>query len=416
MQRIRDVQHFGEEGGVVPDINMAATSTFLNPEDMVKTFHGEKKGCYLYSRHSNPTVNMFSAKMAAIENSEAALGVSSGMAAISSTIEQIMAETNIKNCKNSAGQKINSGKGSQEAGGEIVSSLTVYGGTYALFKNIFPRQGIHTKFVNINNLNEVEAAITPRTKLIYTETMSNPLLNISDIQKLSALCKKKKIKLVVDNTFSPLIVSPIKWGADVVIHSCTKFISGSGDMIAGVICASSEFITSLIDVNSGVVMLKGPTMDARIAHELYLRLDHLPIRIKAHSEAAQFFAAAIEAAGVPTVYPGLKSHPHHSLLREMMNPEFGFGSMIAIDLVDPHRAMRLAQKLQEEKFGLYAVSLGFSRTLMSCPSVSTSSEVTEEDQKLMNLSPGLLRLSIGFTGDNKIMLERFLKCWRSLAL
>ena len=124
-QRIRDLQHFGEEGGVVPAIDLAVTSTFLNPKDMEQTFLGEKEGCYLYSRHSNPTVNMFSAKMAAFENTEAALGVASGMSAISSVIEQLMPE-----------------------GGEIVSSLTVYGGTYALFKNIFPRQGIYTHFVD----------------------------------------------------------------------------------------------------------------------------------------------------------------------------------------------------------------------------------------------------------------------------
>lgn len=392
LQRIRDVQHFGEEGGVVPDINMAATSTFLNPEDMEKTFQGQKQGCYLYSRHSNPTVNMFAAKMAAIEDTEAALGVSSGMAAISSTLEQLM-----------------------PGGGEIVSSLTVYGGTYALMKNVFPLQGIYTKFVNINDISEVEAAITPKTKVLYTETMSNPLLNVSDIGRLSELCKRKKIKLVVDNTFSPLIVTPARWGADVVIHSCTKFISGASDMIAGVICSSQDFVNQLIDVNHGVVMLKGPTMDARMAHELYLRLDHLPIRMRAHSEAAQFLAEKMETLDIHAVYPGLSNHPHNGLLRKLMNPEFGFGGMMAIDLGTPHRAMQLAQKLQDEKFGLYAVSLGFSRTLMSCPSVSTSSEVSPEDQKKMNLSPGLLRLSIGFTGRHEVMFERFMKCYKSFS-
>ncbi len=131
-QRIRDLQHFGEEGGVVPVIDVAATATFLNPKDMEKTFLGEKEGCYLYSRHSNPTVNMFSQKMAALENTEAALGVASGMAAISCTLEQLMGN-----------------------GGEIISSLTVYGGTYALFKNVFPKQNIKVNFVDIQDVSAI---------------------------------------------------------------------------------------------------------------------------------------------------------------------------------------------------------------------------------------------------------------------
>lgn len=388
-QRIRDIQHFGEEGGVVPVIDVASTSTFLNPEDMERAFHGEMEGCYLYSRHSNPSVNMFSKKMAALEGMEFGLGTASGMSAISSALEQIMGD-----------------------GGEIISSLTVYGGTYALFKNVFPQQGIQVKFVNIEDLQEVERAITPRTKVIYTETLSNPLLRVSPLQKLGDLCRKRNIKLVVDNTFTPMLINPSVFGADVVVHSCTKFISGASDLIAGVVLSSKKFIHELIDLNHGRIMLKGPVMDPRIAHELYLRLDHLPIRMKAHSAAAQYFAENVEKAGIKIIYPGLKSHNQHDLMKSMMNPGYGFGGMMAIDMKESKKAMRLAQRLQDEKFGLYAVSLGFSRTLMSCPSVSTSSEITAEDLAKMNLSPGLLRLSIGFVGDHQIMLERFVKCYR----
>lgn len=390
-QRIRDIQHFGEEGGVVPSIDLAATSTFLNPKDMEKTFLGEKEGCYLYSRHSNPTVNMFSAKMAALENTEAALGVASGMAAISCTLEQLMGD-----------------------GGEIISSLTVYGGTYALFKNIFPRQNIQVRFVDVDNLTEVEKAITAKTKVIYAETISNPLLNLAQIDKLSTLAKKHNLKLVIDNTFAPMLVAPADLGADVVIHSCTKFISGSSDMIAGVICGTKEFIAQLIDVNSGSVMLKGPVMDARTAHELYMRLDHLDIRMRAHSHSAQYLAENLEINGLKVIYPGLASHPQNALYKKMLHTEYGCGGMMAIEFESAEFAMNLAQKLQDEKFGLYAVSLGFSRTLMTVPAITTSSEITEEDQKKMKLNKGLLRLSIGYIGEDSVLLERFLKCYLSL--
>lgn len=390
-QNIRDVQHFGEEGGVVPVIDVSATATFLNPPDMEKAFHGELSGCYLYSRHSNPTVKMFGQKLAAMEQMPAALGVSSGMAAIYSTIQQLMPQ-----------------------GGHIVCSRTIYGGTYALFNNVLPQMGIMVSFVDINNLEQVESSIINSTKLIYAETMSNPLLRVANIPALSEIAKRRKIKLVIDNTFTPLMVTPSSYGADVVVHSCTKYISGASDLMAGAVVSSREFIDELIDINKGIVMLTGPVMDARVAHELYVRLDHLPIRIKAHSQSAQYLANRLSDAKVSVVYPGLKSHPDHELLKKLMNPEFGFGGMLAVECGTSERALALAYKLQQEKFGLYAVSLGFARTLMSCPSISTSSEIPIEEQKEMGLSNGLLRLSIGYIGNDEIMSERFLKCFREI--
>jgi methionine-gamma-lyase len=393
IQRIRDLQHFGEEGGVIPVIDLAATSTFLNPKDMEETFQGLKEGCYLYSRHSNPTVNMFSAKMAALENTESAIGVSSGMSAIACSIEQIMSE--------------------YPDGGEIISSMTVYGGTYALFKNVFPSQNIQVRLLDINDLENLEKQITSKTRIIYAETMSNPLLTVTRIQDLSKIAKKYKIKLIIDNTFAPYLVQPSDLGADVVIHSCTKYISGSSDMIAGAICSNKEFIQKLIDVNHGRVMLKGPTMDPRTAHELYMRLDHLHIRMKAHSENALYLAENLEKMGIKTIYPGLSSHPQNQLAQKTFDLNIGYGGMLSLELASSEEAMRLASSLQFEKFGLYAVSLGFSRTLMTVPSVTTSSEITEEDQLKMKLSKGLLRLSVGYVGDPNILLQKFIKCWNN---
>jgi methionine-gamma-lyase len=390
-QRLRDVQHFGEQGGVVPVIDVAATSTFMNPEDMERAFRGEMSGCYLYSRQSNPSVRMFGEKLAAMEGMEAALGVASGMAAIYASVRQLLPD-----------------------GGHIVCSRTVYGGTYALFQNMLPKIGIRVTFVESQNIAAVEKAIQPDTKVVYVETMSNPLLRVADLPALSSLCKNKNLKLVVDNTFTPLIVTPAKYGVDVVVYSCTKYISGASDLMAGAIVSNQAFINELIDINHGMVMLTGPVMDASIAHQLYLRLDHLPVRMRAHAECAQFLANGLSEAKVQVVYPGLKTHPDHKTFQQLGNAPYGAGGMLAVDCGTSERAMNLANVLQEEKFGLYAVSLGFSRTLMSCPSVSTSSEIPEAEQVEMGLSRGLLRLSIGYVGDNQEMLNRFLKGWRAV--
>ncbi len=393
-QAIRDIQHFGEEGGVVPVIDVASTSTFMDPQDMEKTFTGELQGCYLYSRHSNPTVNIFGKKIAAMESAEAALGVASGMAAISCTIDQIF---------------LNEG----EPRGHLIASQTLYGGTYALLKNILSKRGIAVTFVDTTDLQAVAAAITPGTKLIYAETMSNPLLAVSDIKALSQLSKKHHLKLVVDNTFTPMIVQPLLHGADVVVHSCTKYISGSSDFIAGAIAGSHEFISSLIDVNHGTVMLTGPVMDPRVAHELYLRMDHLGIRMAAHSKMALFLAEKMKEEGMPVIYPGLRDHPQHSLLKELGGGgEFGYGGILTLECKDSYAARLLSTKLQNDKFGLYAVSLGFSRTLMSCSAKSTSSEIPEEERNKMGLAEGLLRFSIGYSGDANIMWSRFIKCYK----
>jgi methionine-gamma-lyase len=390
-QRMRDVQFFGEEGGVVPSIDVSATSTFLNPADMEKAFRGEISGCYLYSRHSNPTVKAFGVKMAAMENTESALGLASGMSAIYSAIRQIMPE-----------------------GGHIVSSRTVYGGTWALFQNILPKIGIKVTWVDTGDLKSVERAITKETKILYAETMSNPLLAVADLPKLSEITRKHKITFVVDNTFTPLIMAPARFGADVVLHSCTKFISGASDLMAGAICGRQEFIDQLIDVNNGIVMLTGPVMDANVAHRLYERLDHLASRIVSHSKSAMYLAKEMARAKIPVIYPGLETHPDHKLLSEMMNSQYGFGGMMTVECGSPERALALAHELQQERFGLYAVSLGFSRTLMSCPSISTSSEIPDEEQKKMGLSKGLLRLSIGYSGDDEVMTERFLRCHKKI--
>jgi methionine-gamma-lyase len=186
-------------------------------------------------------------------------------------------------------------------------------------------------------------------------------------------------------------------------------------MIAGVICSTSKFINELIDVNSGFAMIYGPVMDPRVAYELYSRLDHLHVRLLGHSKAAEILVKKLKDEGIKGVtYSGSPDHPNFSVIQRLFNTNFGYGGMVTIDCKTLENASRLAAKLQNEKFGLFAVSLGYSRTLMSCPSASTSSEIPLEDQEKIGLKRGLLRLSIGFSGDSDYLAEKFVKAYREV--
>ena len=374
---IQDLQYFGEFGGVNPSISDSSTYTFLSAKTMFDTFEGNADGCYLYSRHSSPMNLYLSKALAAMEGTESANVAASGMGAITSVLMQLCA-----------------------SGDEIVSSRTIYGGTYAFMKNMLPKWGIQTQFVDGTKLDVVEAAINSKTKVLYCETVSNPLLEVCDIQRWAELAKKHHLKLVVDNTFSPLSVAPAKMGADVVIHSLTKFINGSSDTVGGVVCASQEFINDLKNVNNGAMMLLGPTMDSLRAASILKNLRTLHIRMKQHSHNAMYLATRFENDGLKVVYPGLKSHPSHTLYASMINKEYGFGGMMTIDVGTLNKANQLMELMQNRNLGYLAVSLGFYKTLFSAPGTSTSSEIPIEEQKEMGLSDGLIRFSIGL--DNNI--------------
>jgi methionine-gamma-lyase len=283
--------------------------------------------------------------------------------------------------------------------------------------DVLPDMNIQTTFVDITDIAAVEHALTQGTRVIYTETIGNPTLKIADIRTLAGLAHRHQAVLVVDNTFSPIILSPARLGADIVIHSLTKFINGASDAIAGVICGKKEFILRLMDLHTGRVMLLGPTMDPRIAFDIIQRLPHLPIRMKEHSRRALAIAETLEAMNVPVIYPGLPSHPHHQLMTSIVNQRFGYGGMLCLDCKTREKAEELMGILQnQEKFGLIAVSLGYFDTLMSCSGSSTSSEIPEADQHKMGLSPGLLRIAIGYTGDLKSRKEQMVRAVKQVGL
>lgn len=391
--KIQDLQYFGEFGGVNPSISDSSTYTFLSAKTMFDTFEGNAEGCYLYSRHSSPSNLYLDRAMAAMEGTETANVAASGMGAITPTLLQLCGQSD-----------------------HVVSSRTIYGGTYAFLKNFAPRMGIQTTFVDITKLDVIEKAITPKTKVIYCESVSNPLLEVADLVEIAKIAKRHNLKLVVDNTFSPLSISPIKLGADIVIHSLTKYINGSSDTVGGVTCASQEFIDSLKNVNSGASMLLGPTMDSLRSASVMKNLRTLHIRMKQHSHNAHYLAVRFEKDGVKTVYPGLESHPSHTVFKTMMNAEYGFGGMMTLDVGSLDRANALMELMQARNLGYLAVSLGFYKTLFSAPGTSTSSEIPLDEQAEMGLTDGLIRFSIGLDNDIERTYQAMKQCMIELEI
>lgn len=384
---IQELENFGEHGGVNPSITDSSTFTFMTAKTMLDTFHGEAEGCFLYSRHWNPTNLNLAQALAAMEGTEGAWVTGSGMAAITTVLLQLC-----------------------NAGDHIVTSVTTYGGTYAFLKNYLPKFNIDVTFVNISDLDAVEAAMRPNTKLIYTESMTNPLLQISDMPKLSEIAHKHGAQLVVDNTFTPMIFSPYHLGADIVCYSMTKFINGKNDCVAGAICASNEFINAISDVNDGTAMLLGPVLDPMRSSSILKNLHTLHIRMMQHSKNALYLATKFKELGLKFNYAGMPEHKDHELMNSMMNKDFGYGGIIAIDMDTAERAADLMECMQIRGVGYHAVSLGYFKTLFSNSGKSTSSEVPVDVQLSMGMSPGLVRFSVGLDHNIENTFDVILSC------
>ncbi|CAI9099730.1 OLC1v1036593C1 [Oldenlandia corymbosa var. corymbosa] len=372
---------FGEHGGVNMSIEASATFTVMEPDTMRRMFSGElgpDRDFFIYSRHFNPTVLNLSRQMAALEGTEAAYCTASGMSAISSVLLQLCS-----------------------SGGHVVASRTLYGGTYALLSHFMPRAcNITTSFVDIKDVAAVkEAIVQGRTKVLYFEAVSNPTLTVADVPELCRVAHDKGVTVVVDNTFAPMVISPARLGADVVVHSISKYISGGADIIAGAVCGPANLVNSMMDLHQGALMLLGPTMNPKVAFELSERLPHLGMRMKEHCNRALTYAIRLKKLGLKVIYPGLDDHPDHELIKKLANKDYGFGGILCVDMETEERANRFMNFLQNyTQFGFMAVSLGYYETLMSCSGSSTSSEMNEEEKILAGISPGLIRMSIGYSG------------------
>lgn len=391
--RVQDMLHFDEFGGVNPAITDSSTFTFLDPETMTETFLGHTEGCYLYSRHWNPSNKYLADTMAAMESTESAWVTASGMSAITCSILQL--------CR---------------AGDHIITSVITYGGTFAFLKNILPKFNIEVSFVDITDLESVKEAIQPNTRLIYTESITNPLLQVSDIPALAEIAKGCGIILMVDNTFSPMMITPARLGADIVVYSMTKFINGKNDCVAGAICGSESFINGLSNVNDGTAMLLGPVLDPMRSSSILKNLHTLHVRMKQHSSNALYVATVLQNLGLKVHYPGLPDHPQHHLMTRIFNQEYGYGGIVALEMNSSKTANEFMRMLQMEGVGYLAVSLGYFKTLFSNSGKSTSSEVPEDLQRKIGLNEGLVRFSIGLDNNIERSVEKMKECLEKMHL
>ncbi|KAL3828753.1 hypothetical protein ACJIZ3_017555 [Penstemon smallii] len=352
---------FGEHGGVNMSIEVSSTFTVMKPETMRRMFDGElgpDHDFFIYGRHFNPTIMNLGRLIAALEGTESAY---------------------------------------------ILHRLrhTLYGGTHALLGEFFPKKcNVTTTFVDIRDHDMVRKALEEgKTKVLYFESMSNPTLTIANVPELCKIAHDKGVMVVVDNTFAPMILSPARLGADVVVHSITKFISGGADIIAGAVCGPASLIKSMMDLHQGSMLLLGPTMAPTIAFEIMERLPHLGLRMKEHCHRAMVYATRMRNLGLKVIYPGLDDHPEHALINSTGYNEYGYGGLIALVMETEEKANRLMNLLQNyTKFGLMAVSLG-----------STSSELNEEEKELAGISPGLIRMSVGYNGTLEQKWSQFEK-------
>lgn len=349
-------------GSVSPTIHL--TSTF--EQDAV----GHDRG-FDYSRAVNPTRSRLEENIAALEGGKQAITFSSGMAAVS-TIFQLLSQ-----------------------GDHIIVSRNVYGGTYRVARRVFERQGIEFSFIDARDPATVEAAIRPETRIVFIESPTNPLLEIADIRKIAEICRRHKVTLAVDNTFmSPFGQRPLELGADLVLHSSTKFISGHSDIIGGVLITSdSSLAERLYFLQKSVGAIPSP-FDCWV---LLRSTKTLAVRVERQFEnaavLARYLANRLGAESV--IYPGLKSHPQHSLAADQQIAPNGkpvFGSIISIDLGS---ITRRDSFLKEISLFTLAESLGGVESLISNPYEMTHGDVPVKEKLSMGIAPGLLRLSIG---------------------
>jgi cystathionine beta-lyase/cystathionine gamma-synthase len=331
-----------------------------------------------YSRYSNPTHAAFEAAIAELEGAEAAVATASGMAAIHAAILSLM-----------------------RSGDEVLAPRNLYGGTFALLRRVLDRYGIGHRFAPATDLAAYEAAIGPRTRLIWAETIANPTVDVADIAALSEMARRHAVPLVVDNTFaSPYLCNPLALGADLVVHSATKYIGGHSDLVAGVVAGSAEAVAAVrhMVINTGG---NAQPLEAFLA----LRgLKTLGLRMERHSRNALSVATALEGqpAFARVLYPGLRSHPQHELACRLLRDGMA-GGMMAIELAGGRRAGEAF--LERLSVAVHATSLGSVETLCSHPASSSHRQFSEDELAEAGLSPGLVRVSIGLEDAEDLVAD-----------
>lgn len=395
-ERVAYVCHeLGQHKGVNISIEASNTFAFQDPKEMTLAVEGElgpDAGVYVYSRSFNPTVEVLGRYLAAMEATESAYCTSSGMSAITAVFMYL--------CKN---------------GGHVVAANALYGGTHFLLKNFLPEKcNVETTFVDITNFEEVDSAIIEgQTTVLYFETVSNPALVVADTLKLSTIAHKKNVQVVVDNTFAPMILTPAKYGADIVVHSLTKYVSGGSDVLAGAICGTHDVVQGITNFAKGALMMLGPVMNPLEAFQLLGRMAHLGVRMKKHCSRALKLATRMKnELNIKVVYPGLEDHPDYELMNQMRNKGYGFGGVVCIDMDSTEQAYKLLRKLRENNFGFLAVDLGYFETLMSCP--GATADPPKPAPKRGDITRGFIRFSIGYLGTLDQKWKQFKKACQEM--
>lgn len=370
---------------LVPPIHMTSTFTFSDQAHGAGVFAGTEEG-YLYSRISNPTVSQLQEKMALLEGMEDALAASSGMAACASVVMSLA-----------------------RPGDNVVACNALYGGTFALLHNHLGDFNIETRFLSpkdSNNREKIEALVDKKTRLFYLETPANPTLDIIDISLWGGIARNSGVPLAVDNTFaSSYLQKPVSFGADIVLHSATKYLGGHGDIIGGIITASKEMITR---IREDYFNHFGPTMSPFNAWLILRGLKTLAVRMSRHSQSAMIIARWLETH--PEVervyYPGLPSHKNHEKAVQQMQ---SFSGIVAFEL---KKGQEAGKKLMDSvKLCSLAVSLGDCETLIQHPASMTHSTYSAEDLEKAGIPQGLIRLSVGLEHPDDIIndLEQAMK-------
>ncbi|MBN8691883.1 MAG: aminotransferase class I/II-fold pyridoxal phosphate-dependent enzyme [Bacteroidetes bacterium] len=354
-------------------VYLTSSFVFDTAEDMRAAFN-EETDAHIYSRYTNPNNSEFVNKVCLLEGAEAGVAMASGMAAIYTTFMALL-----------------------KSGDHVVSCSSVFGATHALFTKYFPKLNISYSYFNINNPNDIEKLIKPETRFIYLETPTNPAIELMDLEFVAAVAKKHKVLLIVDNCFaSPYLQQPIKWGADLVVHSATKYMDGQGRVLGGVVVGKADLIKEIYLYGR----LTGPSLSPFNAWVLSKSLETLALRMERHCENALYVAEALEknAALENVSYPFLKSHPHHHIAKKQM--KLG-GGIITITVKGGYEAAKkFLDKLQMIKI---SPNLGDARSIATHPASSTHCKLSEEERLSVGITPGLIRISIGLENKEDIL-------------
>ncbi len=365
-----------EYGPVVPPIYQTSTFKFESVEHGAKLFKGEEHG-YIYTRMGNPTIEAMENAVAELEGGFKALGCASGMSAIHTALATLL-----------------------KAGDHVIVSESVYGPTATLIKNVLSQFGISSDFIESANLEKVKNAVKPETKVIYIETPGNPTLETTDIEAVANIAHENGAKLIVDNTFmSPALQRPFDFGADVIVHSMTKFLNGHADVVAGIIVTKDE--TTYTAMRKMLNQLGG-TIDPFNAFLVHRGLKTLALRMERHCYNAQKIAEYLE--NHPKVawvrYPGLKSFPYYETAQKQHK---GPGGMISFELKGGIEAGALL--MNSVKLCQLAVSLGGVETLIQHPATMTHASMGKEAREAAGITDGLVRLSVGIENVNDLIAD-----------